>query len=449
VQQFFEHGGEQLYIVRVANNARGAMLCLPAAGSALILRALEPGSSERIRAAVDYDGLDEDNDELFNLTLQRVDPANGFIIDQEIFKRLSFKEEAETFVADLLASSSMAEVEHPYPTHRPELTSSNDSRYDLSWIEHAQDGTDGTELSDYDLIGSRQDGTGIFALLQTRHFDALYLPPPGKNRDTGPAAVLAAEMFCRERGAMLITDPASEWQTAADVLDGMRQLGVASPNMLSYFPRVIDSSDREGAERAAGAALAGLMCKLDASFGPWQSLEHESLGFKRSLQPSCTLDEEDRYALLRAGINVLERGAGRRTRIAGSKTLARGSESYREFKDLAVRRLCLRILSTIDNATRWAVFEKPDQQLTRRIRFQVLDYFRRLAELGAFANEQFVVECDAGLCKRTDRLLHGVTILLVFHPIGSADPLSFTIHQTVAGCRVTTTAFAPVADICA
>ena len=36
VQQFFEHGGKNLYIVRVANNARGAMVCLPASGSALL-----------------------------------------------------------------------------------------------------------------------------------------------------------------------------------------------------------------------------------------------------------------------------------------------------------------------------------------------------------------------------------------------------------------------------
>ena len=43
VQQFFAHGGSSLYVVRVANGARGAMLCLPAGGSALVLRAVEPG----------------------------------------------------------------------------------------------------------------------------------------------------------------------------------------------------------------------------------------------------------------------------------------------------------------------------------------------------------------------------------------------------------------------
>ena len=59
---------------------------------------------------------------------------------------------------------------------------------------------------------------------------------------------------------------------------------------------------------------------------------------------------------------------------------------------------------------------------------------------GAFANERFVVECDAGLCKREDRLEHGVTMLLLFHPRGAVEPVSFTIHQTIAGCKVSSTA---------
>ena len=89
------------------------------------------------------------------------------------------------------------------------------------------------------------------------------------------------------------------------------------------------------------------------------------------------------------------------------------------------------------------------QKLTERIRAQILDYLKSLSELGAFTNDRFVVQCDAGVALHEDPLRHGVTILLVFHPIGSSIPVSFTIHQTVSGCRVTSTAFAPVAEDCA
>ena len=73
-------------------------------------------------------------------------------------------------------------------------------------VEHAQAGTDGLPLSDYDLIGSASSGTGLFALHQVEHFDLLYLPPPEQRRVPGPAAVLAAELYCRKRAAMLILD---------------------------------------------------------------------------------------------------------------------------------------------------------------------------------------------------------------------------------------------------
>ena len=55
------------------------MICLPALHGVLVLRAIEPGSSEFIRAAVDYDGIPDQDDSLFNLTLQRVAPDTSQI----------------------------------------------------------------------------------------------------------------------------------------------------------------------------------------------------------------------------------------------------------------------------------------------------------------------------------------------------------------------------------
>ncbi len=455
VKQFFDHGGKNLYVVRVANNARGALLCVPAEGSALVLRAVEPGSTERLRAAVDYDGIEETDAEHFNLTVQRLDPATGLLVDQEIFTRVSFLENAENFVADRLQSSDMVRVEMPFPKHRPEATTGFSSRYDLRWLEPVQPGTDGGELTAYDLIGSFERGSGMFALEQVEHFDLLYLPATGRDIDAGPAAILAAEMYCRRRGSMLVVDPAPQWQTVRQVVQGMRDRGYASPNLVSYFPRLVDRAATgaaavgENAVRAAGGALAGLLCKLDRNYGPWHGLEAGGLRFQSSLVPEVELDEDEAHNLSRAGVNAVLRGPAGRTRVAGSVTMARGSEPHRVFKSLSVRRLCLRVVNTIDLATRWAVFEKPDRRLTARIRGQVLAYLATLYDLGALETDRFLVQCDAGLTNRRDRLEHGVTILLVFHPLGSNQPVSFTLHQTVAGCRVATTAFAPIAEHCA
>ncbi len=448
VRQFFEHGGLRLYIVRVANNARGAMICLPASGSALVLRAVEPGSTELIRAAVDYDGINDDDEELFNLTLQRVNPASGLVEDQELFRHLTYVEDAEQFVGDALLTSTLARVEHPFPSHRPESTMDSNGGRKSAYVEPVQVGTDGTELSDYDLIGSRRPRTGLFALEQIEQLDILYLPPPGKGIDTGPAAVLAAELFCRERRAMLIVDPRAEWTTAEAAVQGVRDLGYASPNMLGYYPRMQERHSDDIA-RPAGGALAGLLCKQDRTYGPWQDIDQQGMGLQRRLLPAVVIDEDDALLLGRAGLNVITQGPAGRARLTGAITMGRGSEAHRKFAQLPVRRFCLQIINAIAGATKWAVFEPGDRDLARRIRAQVTTYFHCLNDLGAFADDRFIVECDAGVSNRDDSDEHGVTILLVFHPSFCDEPISLTVHLTAAGCRVGSTAFAPTIENCA
>ena len=438
----------RLYIVRVANHARGAMICLPANGSGLVLRAVEPGSTELVRAAVDYDGIEDEEDDLFNLTLQRVNPVTGLVDDQELFSRVSFNEEAENFVGDAMLASTLARVENPYPSRRPEVTMDAGGRIGSTYIDHAQSGTDGTELSDYDLIGSSKQRTGLFALEQIENFDILYLPPPGKGIDTGPAAILAAELYCRERRAMLIVDPRAEWTTAEQASNGIRELGYASPNMLGYYPRMLKRRSDDIA-RPVGGAIAGLLCKQDRTYGPWQDLNQQGMGLKRLLIPAVDLDEEDQYLLNRTGLNVITAGPAGRCRIVGSATMGRGSEAHRKFAQLTVRRFCLQIVSTVSAAARWAVFEPGDSSLAKRIRGQILTYFHCLNDLGAFADDRFVVECDAGVSNRSDSEEHGVTILLVFHPMACDEPISLTLHLTAVGCRVGSTAFAPTIENCA
>lgn len=440
-KQFFDHGGKQLYVVRVANNARGAMLCLPASGSALVLRAVEPGSTEFIRAAVDYDGIADDNDDLFNLTLQRVNPSTGTVLDQEFFHKLSWEKDSDTFVADELLTSTMVRVENPFPTHRPERTTASGRSYESTYIDHTQAGTDGTELSNYDLIGSRRERSGLFALEQIEHFDLLYLPPPGKGRDVGPAAILAAEMYGRERGAMLIVDPLAGWSTAKEAVDGVREFGYASPNLVGYYPRVTEHGGDTDVARPVGGAFAGLLCKNDRTYGSWQSLDQQGLGLHRRLKPEVELSDDDKLMLTRAGMNVLVSGSVAKARISGSVTMGRGSEAYARFSKLPVRRLCLQIINTVARATRWAVFEAEDSTLAKRLRGQVLTYLHCLDDLGAFVDDDFIVQCDAGVSKRPDSEEHGITILLKFHPVGCDEPISLTLHQTASGFRVGSTAF--------
>ncbi len=349
----------------------------------------------------------------------------------------------ERFVGDALLASSIARVAAPLPTQRPEATRPPGNRYDTSYVGHTQAGTDGCGLSDYDLIGSKAQGTGLFALDGVEQLDIVYLPPTAKHIDTGPTALLAAELYCRERHAMLVADPPARWTDAQDAVLGARATGLASPNIVSYFPRLRRRVDPDSEPRVAGGAISGLLCKLDRTYGPWQDLDQHGLGFSHNLKPACDVDEEDFDALHRAGINAVVAGPAGRARVSGGVTLARGSEAHSLFRSLAVRRLCLHIVNRIDRATRWAVFEKQDADLALTIGEQIRAYFGDLFELGAFENDRFVVQCDAGIARQADELEHGVTLLLGFQPSGGPHAVLLTLHQTARGCKVASAAFAP------
>ena len=289
----------------------------------------------------------------------------------------------------------------------------------------------------------------MFCLQQVERLDLLYLPPPGKSRDLGPASLLAAELYCRERGAMLIVDPAASWVTPEKAVAGVRDLGMASPNTLAYFPRMYGRHSVDDPPRAVGGALAGLLCKLDREYGAWNSFADSPLGLSRELVPAFDTAEDDLHLLVREGLNVVVQGAAGKARVDGSVTLGRGSEEHRRFASLHVRRLYLQIVNSVRDGTRWAVFERDDARLAERIRSQVTAYLTALANFGAFENDRFVVNCDAGVSYRADDADRGVTVLVTYHPAGCSEPVSFTLHQTVAGSRITSTAFAPVIDDCA
>lgn len=443
VRDFFEHGGRRLYVVRVTNGARGALIRLPAGNGALALRAVEPGSAECLRAAVDYDGIADT--EHFNLTVQRIDRGSGHVIDQEYFGRLSTGLTSAAFVADALLSSSMVRAERPLPAERPGATVGRQVHDGVSYVEHSDEGNDGAPLSDYDLVGSMRDGTGLFALDGIDDIDIVYMPPPAADADVGATALLAAERYCRARGAMLVIDPPGEWTSVESAVLGLRRIGYASPNMLGYYPRVRDAHAEAGSSHAVGGAIAGLLSRLDERVGPWASLDRQGLALRRRFRPLVEIDDEDREALERAGLNALVADAARRLRVVGDRNLSRGADTQYGQAELRVQRLCLHLVKAIDLATRWAVFETPGPRLAGRVQGQVHAAMLTLADRGAFADRGFDVRCRVDTTPSAGP--HAIEVLLAFTPSGIDRPIALTLHQSVAGCRASNTAFAPVRAI--
>ena len=95
VDQFFENGGEEALVVRVASAGHPPTLDLPAGDEWLVLAGLAPGSREYLRASVDYDGIEPGDTSHFNLVVQRVrSPGSELVEAQEIFRRVSVADDA-------------------------------------------------------------------------------------------------------------------------------------------------------------------------------------------------------------------------------------------------------------------------------------------------------------------------------------------------------------------
>src|SRR5262249_54948306 len=141
----------------------------------------------------------------FNLVVQRVRSAGSELIqDQEIFRRISADPQSGRWVPDVLAESRLVRVVGAPPTQRPDRSSGGPAGSALGYAVSHPDGDDGGPITDYDVIGSAIERTGVFAL--PAGFNFLCIPPLAREHDVGSSTLLVAARFCRERHAMLIVD---------------------------------------------------------------------------------------------------------------------------------------------------------------------------------------------------------------------------------------------------
>src|SRR5690606_20535734 len=176
--------------------------------------------------------------ERFNLVVQRLSrPGSPVIEDQELFQNVSLAGGDARYVVDALKDSALVLVVGPLPSQRPDATRAAHPGEAIPYLDMSRAGSDGDALTDYDVVGSREEGTGLFALDRVERVDLLCIPPaPGC--DVGMTAFVAASGYCTRRRALLIWDPPWSWQTSGDALRGIRATGLASGNALAYFPRI-------------------------------------------------------------------------------------------------------------------------------------------------------------------------------------------------------------------
>jgi hypothetical protein len=326
--------------------------------------------------------------------------GSELIEEQEIFRRLSVLPETGRSVATILMDSRLVRVVGEVPPQRPDRSVRNPGSPIIGYINSNSDGDDGRPLTDYDVIGSAAEGTGIFALRSVIGFNLLCIPPLAREQDVGMSTLMIAARFCRDRHALLVVDPPSSWTSATTALTDLRDWPFRSENAVMYYPRVVALDRLRGRHETFGScgAVAGMIARLDETWPVWAAAEGEDVILRPGLRPASLVTEHERVRLAQAGVNTLVAVRPSIRPTASARTLAAGSSGSPDWKYLSARRLALFITASIERGTRWLMFEQNAEAAWTRAQAQVEVFLEALDALGAFAGsvpeESYFVICD-------------------------------------------------------
>lgn len=436
VQQYFLNGGQDALIIRVQNGGESATVTI----GGLTLSASSPGVwGNSLKATVDHNTRDSEDDTLFNLTIERLaSPDSDEVEEVEVIRNLSTDEDSPRFYSKVIEQeSSLVNVTGDAISTRPdEADAMTDGGNDGDSI------TDGNIASDT-LETNRE---GLYALEKADLFNILCIPPLTRDQDLAVDTTLAAAAkYCVDKRAMLVIDPPSGWNTVAQAEAGIDELrsslggAAVATNAAVYFPRLKMADplkENRTEEFVPCGVVAGIYARTDSQRGVWKApagTEASLLGV-RELSYKMTDGENGR--LNPAGLSCIRNFRVYGNVVWGARTLAGADQLASEWKYIPVRRLALFLQESLYRGTQWVVFEPNDEPLWAQIRLNVGAFMNNLFRQGAFQGttpkDAYFVKCDSETTTQNDIDRGIVNILIGFAPL---KPAEFVIlkFQQIAG----------------
>jgi phage tail sheath protein FI len=455
VRDFYLNGGRQAIIVRVHNGATAATISVPAGYGTLVLEAANVGAwGKNLAVAVDHDTLDSDEQvpdaNLFNLTVQEIDPETKAVEQTETFLNVSILDTDARYVARVLEEESslvrLQKVNNAYPTlgARPDATADHSPPLD-SISADSGSGSDGSDVDTAQYAGSQTGKTGLYALEKADLFNLLCIPPYSFTKDVAASLLAAAARYCSTRRAMLIVDPPASWTTKDTARDEFTQgtyPGITGPDRTYgaiFFPRLKQSNplhDYQVEAFAPCGTVAGVFARTDSTRGVWKAPAGQDAGLVGVAQLTVPLTDDENGELNQLGLNCLRAFPVVGRVVWGSRTLDGADRLASEWKYIPVRRTALYIEESLYRGTKWVVFEPNDEPLWALIRLNVGAFMQTLFRQGAFqgtsARDAYFVKCDKETTTQNDIDLGIVNILVGFAPLKPAEFVVIRIQQ-IAG----------------
>ena len=475
VRQYFLNGGSDAIVVRVENNASAATISLPGGTTSLgvvdnlELEAASKGAwGANLRVFVDHDTRDPDDDTLFNLIIQEVDPQNdGEVVRSETFLNVSVSEVSPRFVGAVLAQDSdllRLVSASTIPAVRPAESAPDSLGNPAPTSPNAGTASDGDPITSDQVVGSEaSEGgkTGLWALEKADLFNLLCIPPFVREADTAglswyasqtptplevdsemASTYVAALAYCKKRRAMLLIDPPTSWNDVSTVAgaDIAAALGVTrDENAAVFFPRFYARDlmlDNRLESFAPSGAMAGIFARTDARRGVWKAPAGIEATITGAAGLTYKLTDNENGRLNPLGINCLRSFPVIGRVVWGSRTLEGADQLASEWKYVPVRRIALFIEESLYRGSQWVVFEPNDEPLWAQIRLSFGAFMQNLFRQGAFQGsspkEAYFVKCDKETTTQNDINLGIVNIVVGFAPLKPAEFVIIKIQQ-IAG----------------
>lgn len=486
VQDFFQNGGGQAIIVRIAKGAEAAKVPLEVGGNTINLEAKTHGKwgnylSASIEPAKDPISGDV-NEGFYNLKIfQVVDEEDTEV---ETHYNLSFDEAETRFIDRILEKDSLlvkgTSEQNPANSDGSPPPSSNDGgsgggdnpspesrgEGEDAGLENGNSnggsnnnpsppvvkspltgGDDGDVLTVGEYTGDKNNKTGIYALLKTDIFNLLCIPPPSRVGDTQPAVYSEALKLCIDRRAMLIVDPPSDWGKplpspdsiffgTGSKLSALGLSGKETRNAALFFPRVKKPDLLRGGQIdtfVPCGIIAGIMAKTDAERGVWKAPAGVDAALSGVSGLQININDKENGMLNQLGINCLRSFPVTGRVVWGARTLRGADQFADEYKYIPVRRLAFFIQESLYRGTQWAVFEPNDEPLWAQLRLNIGAFMHNLFRKGAFQGstpkDAYLVKCDSETTTQNDINLGIVNILVGFAPLKPAEFVIIQIQQ--------------------
>ena len=441
MKQFFDNGGTDAIIVRVATRA-GRSAATPAR---IILKdgemfaASSPGSWG-LNLKVSIDRTPAQDKATFNLTVDD-DAASNRAAGRragsgvsERFTDVSVDPASPRFVTTVLAqNSALLRVELKLRKVAPSVQANVRAQ--------GARGTDGIAIGTTDVTAASNIAakTGLYALDGADMFNILCIPPYSPTSDLDfTKDWTPASQYCVTRRALLLVDPPANWQVG-DAEAQVSNLGsLARSNAALYFPRVLAVDPLNNNQVTAFAPcglVAGVMARIDANRGVWKAPAGLEASLVNAAGLSVPVDDHADGLLNPLGVNCLRVMPNAGTVVWGARTLDGADALASEWKYVPVRRFALYLEESIDRGVAWAVFEPNAEPTWARLRASVEAFMHRLFLAGAFrgtkASQAYFVKCDATTTTQADIDRGIMNIVVGFAPLKPGEFIVLSARQVM------------------